>query len=68
MFKVALPAKAWIAMAPAAFNSAAAALLLLASTALANAATISIGYELPSFTPGLITIGRFGEAIPSTDR
>ena len=55
MFKVALPAKAWIAMAPTAFNSAAAALLLLASTALANAATISIGYELPSFTPGLIT-------------
>jgi hypothetical protein len=61
MFKVALPAKAWITMAPAAFNSAAAALLLastglLASTPLANAATISIGYELPSFTPGTITM------------
>lgn len=61
MFKAALPAKAWIAMAPAAFNSAAAALLLLASTALANAATISIGYELPSFTPTIITLA--GQAV-----
>ena len=32
------------------------AAFLLASTALANAATISIGYELPSFTPGIITM------------
>jgi hypothetical protein len=61
MFRAALPAKAWIAMAPTAFNSAAAALLLLASTALANAATISIGYELPSFTPTIITLA--GQAV-----
>ena len=32
------------------------AAFLLASTALANAATISIGYELPSFTPTVITM------------
>ena len=47
-------------MAPAAFDSAAAH-CSASSTALANAATISIGYELPSFTPTIITLA--GQAV-----